>query len=557
MLGLGIGANTAIFTVVDAALLRALPYRNPDRLVQIWETRPGYEIKQVDASYPDYLDWGSQTDVIEGICGYTGWGGSFTLTGRAEPERIEGARITAGFFSVLGVDPVLGRSFLPDEDKPGAAANVILSYGLWQRRFGADPNIIGQRLMLDGDAYTVLGVLPRSFQFAPMGKAELWVPLRPSEGQVTRRFMHWLDVIVRQKPGVSIEQAQTQMSAIASRIEHDNPDSHTGAGIRIVPLHDQIIGSVRPLLLVLFGAVGFVLAIACANVANLLLVRAAARRKEIAVRLALGATRWRLVRQLISESLLLTLLGGVVGLAIAVWGIKFLIAAIPAAQLDTMPYLRGLTLSGRVFAFTGALSALTGIVLGLAPAWQASKLDLQSSLKDGRRGNTAAGRYGFRGLLMISEIALALVLLVGAGLMIKSAFRFLEVKLGFQPEQLLTLQLELPPGGYSEDDQTRAFHQQMLSRIENLPGVVGAATVNWLPCSPAPAICCLSKGNHHRLRVQSQRQARARSVRLTFARWGSPSCADASLRNRTIRPRPMRSSSTPRSPIGSSQIRTR
>ncbi|HEV2913008.1 MAG TPA: ABC transporter permease [Pyrinomonadaceae bacterium] len=485
-LSLGIGANTAIFTVVDAALLRGLPYRDADRLVQVWETRRVGEIKQLDASYPDYLDWGRQPEVVEGICGYTGWGGSFTLTGRAEPERIEGARVTASFFSVLGVAPLLGRTFLPDEDRPQAERTVILSYGLWQRRFGADPNIVGQSLMLDGSDYTVLGVLPSSFQFAPMGKAQLWVPLRPTEFQLNRRYMHWLDVIVRLKPGISLEQAQAQMSAISERIERENPDSHTGAGLKLVPLHEQIIGSVGSLLLVLLGAVGCVLLIACANVANLLLLRAAARRQEISIRLALGATRWRIVRQLLSESLLLTLVGGVLGLVLASWGVQLLLAAIPATQLDSMPYLEGLTLNARVFGFTGALSLLTGVVFGLAPAWQSVKLDLQAVLKDSNRTGAGTGRQRFRSLLVVSEIALALVLLVGAGLLIKSTLRLLEVKLGFNPERLMTMQLELPLSRYSDDEQARAFHQQLLARIEALPGVAGVASVNWLPLEGGP-----------------------------------------------------------------------
>ncbi len=489
-LALGIGANTAIFTVVDATLLRGLPYQAPERLVQVWETRRLGEIKQLDASYPDYLDWGQQTDVIEGICGYSGWGGSFTLTGtltgRAEPERIEGARVTASFFSVLGVAPALGRSFLPNEDKPGAAPTVIIGHGLWQRRFGADPQIVGQQIVLDGNGYTVLGVLPQSFQFAPMGKAQLWVPLRPLPFQVNRRFMHWLDVIVRLKPGVSLAQAQAQMNVVGARIERENPDTHTSAGLKLVPLHEQIVGSVGPLLLVLLGAVGLVLLIACANVANLLLLRAVARRQEISIRLALGATRWRLVRQLVSESLLLALLGSLLGVALAKIGVQLLLAAIPAAQLSTMPYLQGLALNTRVLAFTFALSLITGIVFGLVPAWQSTRLDLHTALKDGGRAAASGGRWRLRSLLVVSEMALALVLLIGAGLLIQSTLRLLNVKLGFKPERLLTLQLELPQARYSTDDQTRAFHQQLLTRVAALPGVVSASSVNWLPLEGGP-----------------------------------------------------------------------
>ena len=485
-LALGIGANTAIFTVVDATLLRGLPFKDSDRLVQVWESRRIGEIKRMDASYPDYLDWGQATEVIDGICGYTGWGGSFTLTGRAEPERIEGARVTASFFSVLGVTPILGRAFLSDEDRPQAEGTVILSYGLWQRRFGADPNIVGQRLTLDGSGYTVLGVLPRSFQFAPMGKAQLWVPLRPMPGQLNRRYMHWLDVIARLKPGVSIAQAQARMNEIGARIERENLDSHTGAGLTLIPLHEQIVGSLSSLLLVLLVAVGFVLLIACANVANLFLLRATARRQEIGIRLALGATRSRLARQLLSESLLLAFVGGVLGLASAAWGVKLLLAAIPAAQLDSMPYLQGLTLDSRVFCFTGALSLLTGALFGVAPAWQSTKLGLHNTLKGGGRGAAGPPRHRLRSLFVVTEIALALALLVGAGLLIRSTLRLLEVKLGFQPERLLTIQLELPSSRYATDERARAFHQRLLPRVAALPGVVGVASVNWLPLHGGP-----------------------------------------------------------------------
>src|SRR5262245_13847218 len=485
-LGLGIGSTTAIFTVVDAALLRGLPYRDPERLVQVWETRRVGEINQMNASYPDYLDWGQPSEVVEGICGYTGWGGSFTLTGDIEPERIEGARVTASFFSVLGVTPMLGRAFLPEEDKPSAAPTVIISHGLWRRRFGSDPDIIGRQLALDGVGHTVLGVLPRSFQFAPMGKAQLWVPLRPTPDQLNRRFMHWLDVIARLSPGVSLAHAQSQMNAIGARIERENPDTHTGAGLKLAPLHEQIVGSVEQLLLVLSGAVGLALLIASANVANLLLLRAAARRQEIRIRLALGATRWRLVRQLLSEGLLLTSVGGVLGWVLAAWGVRALLAAIPAAQLDSMPYLQGLTINPRVLGFACALSLLTGVVFGVIPAWQSAKLDLRDSLNDGGRGGAGAGRQRLRSLLVVMEIALALTLLVGAGLLIKSTLRLLEVKLGFQPERLLTLQLELPSSRYSSDEQARTFHQLLLSRIAALPGVLGVGSVNWPPLQGGP-----------------------------------------------------------------------
>jgi len=485
-LALGIGANTAIFTVVDAALLRGLPYRDSERLVQVWETRRIGEINQLDASYPDYVDWSRATDVMEGTCGYTGWDGSFTLTGQGEPERIDGARVTANFFSVLGVAPVLGRTFLVDEDLSSAPRTVVMSYALWRRRFGADANIVGHSIVLDGNGYTVLGVLPGSFQFAPMGKAELWVPLRPSEQQLNHRFMHWLDVIARLKPGVSLVQAQARMDTIGASIEHDNADTHTGAGLKLVPLHEQIIGSLGSLLLIIFGALGCVLLIACANVANLLLARATARRQEISVRLALGATRSRLLRQLLTESVLLAAIGGVVGLLLALLGSKLLIAAIPSAQLDSMPYLQGLTLNLRVFGFAFLLTLLTGLLFGVVPAWQSLSHDIHDALKEGGRNAAGTRRRRFSSVLVVTEIALALVLTVAAGLLIKSTLRLLQVKLGFQPERLLTVQLELPGSKYSSDEKDIAFHQQLLSRIAALPGVASVGSVNWLPLQGGP-----------------------------------------------------------------------
>jgi putative ABC transport system permease protein len=478
-LALGIGANTAIFTVVDAALLRSLPYREPDRLVHLWETNQQQEFHQREASYPDYLTWKEQNHSFDQMAGYSR--GSFTLTGRDMPERIQGAAVTASFFSVLGVEAIRGRTFYPDEDKPGGENVVILSHALWERRFGGDAGIIGQSITLGGRPFTVIGILPPHFKFALAGEADLWIALRPTPMQVERHYMHWLNVVARLKPGVSPEQARSDMKAVAARIAERDQQYHSGSDISVVELQEQMVGAVKPVLIVLLAAVGFVLLIACANVANLLLARSAARRKEMAIRTALGASRLRIIRQLLTESLLLALLGGALGLVVAVWGIELLVAAIPRSILASMPYLDNLAIDSGVLGFTCAITLATGLVFGLAPALQASKPGIQETLKDGSRSSTDSARHRVRIILVVSEIALAMVLLVGAGLMLKSLLRLLEVDTGFDSRNLLTMQLALPAARYSEAETRAAFHQQLLARIESLPGVKGAATVSVLP----------------------------------------------------------------------------
>jgi putative ABC transport system permease protein len=478
-LAFGIGANTAIFTVVNAALLRPLPYREPDRLVHLWETTPQKQFGEREASYPDYLDWKTRNQVFEDLAGYSRR--SFTVTGRDAPDRLIGAAVTDSFFRVLGVEAVVGRSFQPGEDQQGAARLAMISHGLWQRRFGADPSVLGQSLNLNGASYTIIGVLPQNFQFAPAGPAEIWVGLNPSPNQLSRRFMHWLNIIGRLKPGVTMSQASAGINAVGQSIAQENPDSHAGTGVRIVSLHEEITGRVKPILIVLLVAVCFVLLISCANVANLLLARSAARQKEIAIRTAMGACRWRLVRQLLTESLLLAMIGGGVALLLAQWGVDLLVSRIPESQLDSMPYLQGLGLDSTVLLFAFAVSLVTGLFFGLAPAFKSSKLNLQESLKEGGRTSAVATRHSLRNLLVVTEIALALVLLVGAGLMMKSLFRLLSVDPGFDPDNLLTMRVSLPPTKYAEDAQLVAFHQELLPRIENLPGVKGVGTVSVLP----------------------------------------------------------------------------
>ena len=475
-LALGIGGSTAIFTVVDAALLRGLPYKSPDQLYHLWEKRPQQEFSQREFSYPDYQDY--QKSQAFDIAAYTG--GSGILSGRGEPEQIFSPSATANFFSLLGVEPVLGRTFQPGDDKPGNPLVTVLTYGMWQRRFGGDPGVIGQSLTLNGQNYTVVGVLPANFQFA-LRSNDLWRPYQPTDAQLTRRFMHGTNVIGRLKPNVTTEQAQAELNVFASRIEQEHNQSHAGTGVRIIPLQEQVIGQIKPILLVLLAAVGFVLLIACANVAGLLLTRSISRHKEVAIRAALGASRWRVVRQLLTESILLSLAGGAAGLVIAYWGVDALVAALPATQRNALPFLNSLHIDARILGFSFGLSLLTGMVFGLAPALQSSKLDLNEALKEGGRATSVGTRQRLRSGFVITEIALAVVLLVGAGLMMKSLLRLLQTNVGFNPENILTMSVTLPASKYTDPGKQVLFFEQLNDRVQSLPGVNGSGTVNILP----------------------------------------------------------------------------
>jgi predicted permease len=479
-LALGIGGSTAIFTVVNAALLRALPYQSPERLYHLFERTPQKEFAQREFSYPDYLDYQKNT-VLEGLAAYSG-GGSI-MTGRGEPQRIGAPAVTANFFSVLGVQPVIGRTFQPGDDKPGAPRVTVLTYAMWQRQFGGDQGILGQSLTLNGDSYTVVGVLPADFQFA-LRAADLWRPYQPSDAQLTRRFMHGTNLIGRLKPGVSVSQAEAELGAIASRIEQDNKDSHAGVGLLLVPLQEQIVGQVKPILMVLLAAVGFVLLIACANVASLLLTRSLARQKEVAIRAALGASRARVIRQLLTESMLLALAGGAAGLLIAYWGIGALVAVLPDGQLNALPFLKTLSIDSGILAFSFGLSLLTGIVFGLAPALQSTRLDLNEVLKEGGRNTAGGAGHRLRSALVMTEIALAVVLLIGAGLMMKSLLHLLQTNVGFNPEKVLTMTVILPAAKYTDVNQQINFFDQLTERVRTLPGVNGAGTVDRLPLQP-------------------------------------------------------------------------
>jgi putative ABC transport system permease protein len=476
-LGLGIGANTAIFSVVNAVILRALPYPEPERLVRLWESNPGRGWPEFAASAPNFKDWPQLQSVFAQLAAYEST--TFNFTGSGEPQRVAALSVTANLFPTLGVLPALGRNFLPEEEQAGGNRAAILSDGLWQRRFGGDPQLIGRQIQLNGESYTVVGVMPPRFQLTQ--DTELWTPLMLDAAAQPRRANrsgHNLSVIGRLKPGVSLAQAQASMDTIARRLEQQYPESNAGWGVRMRTFYDWIVPEqIRRSMLVLLAAVGFVLLIACANVANLLLARAAARQREMAIRAALGASRGRVIRQLLTESLLLAALGGCVGVLLAYWGTD-LIRANTALDL---PRLNETRLDATVLGFTCLVSLGAGLIFGLAPAWQASKIALSETLKAGGRSASGSGRQRLRSALVISEIALALMLLVGAGLMVRSFVRLQNVALGFAPENALTMQIALPATRYGEREPRVDFFNQLLERLRAVPGVLDASVVTTAP----------------------------------------------------------------------------
>jgi len=474
-LALGIGANTAIFSLVDAVLLRPLPFHDPDRLVMVWEDATAIGFPRSALAPANYADWKAQNQVFEDMAAIR-WP-SYNLTDEGEPEKVEAQAVTANFFPLLGVKPELGRSFTQEEDQPGANKVVLISYGLWQQRFGGDPAMIGKDILLNGEKTTVIGVMPPGFQFLSK-ETDLWVPMAFSREELANRGTHYLTVIARMKPDVTLAQARADIAAIMQRISRDNPVSGFELGSTVISLREQLSGDVRPALIVLLVAVGFVLLIACANIANLLLSRGAARFREIAVRTALGAGRRRIVRQLLTESVLLAAAGGVAGLLFAWLSFSFLKQLIPGS----MALSAGVRIDARIFGFTLLLSLFTGLIFGLAPALQAAKVDLNEALKQsGGRTGTGAGHRRLRGALVIGEIALALVLLAGAALLIQTFLRLRSLDIGIDPENVLTVRTTLPRSKYGELPKRAAFYQQVLERVRALPGVVSAGYTTAVP----------------------------------------------------------------------------
>ncbi|HEV2915202.1 MAG TPA: ABC transporter permease [Pyrinomonadaceae bacterium] len=476
-LALGIGANTAIFSVVNAVLLRPLPFPTAERLVFISEW--SQQVPNMSVSYPNFVDWRDQNRTFEQVAAFRGAG--LILTGMGEPERLDGREVSSTFFSVLGTNPAMGRNFTAAEDQPGANRTAIISYALWQRRFGARPEIVGQSLMLNNESYTVIGVLPQNFEWqAPV---DVFVPIGLQADKMQERGNHpGIYVIGLLKPGVTVEAARAEMEGIAERLAQQYPKSNGGNSIRLALLQEFATREIRPALLVLLAAVGFVLLIACANVANLLLARSASRSKEVAIRTALGAGRLRLIRQLLTESVMMSLLGGVTGLLLAMWGISGLLALLP----EDIPrlLLMNIGLDGRVLAFTLVISLLTGLLFGIAPALQVTRSNVNESLKEGGRSATGgASRQRVRNTLVVSEVALSLLLLVGAGLLIKSFLNLSKTDVGFDPEGVLTMRIALPEARYKENAQVVNFYQQLLQRVQTLPGVESAGLARGLPMS--------------------------------------------------------------------------
>ena len=475
-LALGIGANTAIFSVVNAVLLKPLPYREPDQLVTIEHFYPSLNALQAPVSVSGFVDYRDKLTSFDGMAVQSGWGAN--LTGIGDPERIQASRVTGQFFSTLGVSAARGRTIVPGEDEQGKDRVVVLSDALWHRLFAGDPAAVGKTLQLNGQSYTIIGIMPSGFRDFFGRTAEMWVPLSFTPQQLSGgRTNEWLSLTARLKPGVSIETAQTELTVFGEQLKKTYPDQYPPDWtLKTTTFNEKATGRIRPALLMLLGAVGFVLLIACANVANLLLARAASRQKEVAIRTALGASRWHLVRQLLTESVLLALIGGALGLMLAWAGVR----ALAASSLAGLVAADGIAIDGTVLAFTLGLSVLTGLMFGMVPAVQVSMSRFHDTLKEGGRSVSAdRGSHAVRRLLVVAEVALALMLLVGAGLLIKSFTRILGVSPGFEPKNVLTMGISLPAARYPNDTARIAFWDQTLPRLAAIPGVrsVGATTV--------------------------------------------------------------------------------
>jgi predicted permease len=476
-LALGIGANTSIFTAVNVLILHPFPFERLDRLVAVWETAPKQNENHAAVAPANFRDWREQSHSFQDLAAGHGW--EVNLTGAGVAERVEGYRVTPRFFPLLGMPAQLGRTLSAQDFEPGPRS-VVVGYGFWQRRLGANPGVIGSHVRLNNEEFTILGVMPEGFEY-PAG-IEVWGPFDLRDAEQTDRANHYLRVIGRLQPGVSIAQAQADLQAIAGRLAQQFPPTNAGHSVRLVNLVDELLGGSRQFVLVLMGAAGFVLLLACANVANLQLARGSARQKEIAVRVALGASRGGIARQLLIESVLQSALGGLAGLVLASWELDWLRQSVPAFIMQHVPGFAHLRVDGYVLAFTAAVAVAAGILAGLAFAWHASRTDLNETLKESSRGvGSSSSSHRLRGLLVVTEIALALVLLTGAGLMVEGFRHLAKTELGFDRQNVLTFQIALPESKYREPTQVREFYERLVERLDGLPGVEAAAAALSLP----------------------------------------------------------------------------
>jgi putative ABC transport system permease protein len=513
-LALGIGANTAIFSVVNGILFRPLPYPESERIVAVWHTPPQESFPGLDrfsVSPANYLDWREQSRSFEQMAAYEYAG--FSLSSNGDPVPVTGAAVSSEFFSVLRSQPGHGRAFSPEEEQQGRDQVVILSHGLWQRAFGADPGLVGRTLTLNSRSFTVVGIMPAGFRFPQ--EAELWVPLAWDGEQRQVRSIHDSLVVARLKPNVSLEQAQSEMSTISSRLEQQYPEDNKGWGARVIPLQEDLVGDVRPALLVLFSVVGCVLLIACANVANLMLARGANRQKEIALRIALGATRGRVVRQLLTESILLAFVGGVLGLLLAGWGGEVLVRL----SADSLPNPGDLGADVWVLGFTMLISLAAGVVAGIAPAMQFTKTEMSETLKQGTgRSGGGSVKQRTRKALVVFEVAVSLILLVVAGLMLRSFWKLQHVDLGFDTSNTLTMTVHLPPARYAEPHQQLAFLDRVLEQIGSQPGVVSAGATTTVPLAGSGSKQPLTVEGQPAVAVAEQPLAQTRYVTTDYFR---------------------------------------
>jgi putative ABC transport system permease protein len=490
-LALGIGFNTAIFSVVNAVLLRPLAFADASRLVRIWhvppeKSFPGMTTFPVSAA--NYLDWERQTQVFDHMAIYSYHG--FTVTGGDKPEQLSAGAVSSGFFATLGVQPILGRVLSPEEDQPGRSHVVVLSYRLWQEHFGGNPGIVGHDINLDGQPYLVAGVMPSNFQFPDFAK--MWTPMAWTDQERAVRGEHHSIVIARLKPGVELKQAQAEMNTMSDRLQQQYPDDDKGWGAVVVPMQQDLVSDVRPALLVLLGAVAFVLLIACVNVANLALAKTFSRQKEIAIRTALGATSARILRQILTETVLLALAGGALGLAFAHFAVRFIVAFLA----DKLPHSIGVGLDSKVLIFTAIISVVTGIVAGVLPAWRLTRRDVNEALKQGLgRTDADAGGHRTRSALVVSEVALSLILLIGAGLMIRSFQNLRNVNPGFDSRQVLTMSVMVSRAKFPSPDQAISFFDRVLQRVRSLPGVESAAVIDNIP---------LTGGSHQPIAIEGR-----------------------------------------------------